>query len=133
MFKKSHQDFPLMAVLQADEVINAVTHGIGLVLSIVGAIILIARSYSQGDAYRTFGCTVFATTLVAVYATSTLSHAPLRPQLRIADLARRNQSYLPVAGDAARLEGLVGLTDGIADQAHDRHGIDCLLHNTNVA
>ena len=25
------------------------------------------------------------------------------------------------------LEGLLELTDAIADQAHDRHGIDCLL------
>jgi hypothetical protein len=25
------------------------------------------------------------------------------------------------------LEGLVNLTDGIADQAHDKYGIDCLL------
>ena len=24
-------------------------------------------------------------------------------------------------------EGLIGLTDSLADQAHDRHGIDCLI------
>ena len=33
----------------------------------------------------------------------------------------------PAAGDVDLLEGLVALTDAIADQAHDRHGIDCLL------
>ena len=29
--------------------------------------------------------------------------------------------------DQELLEGLVNLTDAIADQAHDKHGIDCLL------
>jgi len=49
--------------------------------------------------------------------------------LRIADLARRKLPYEPAPGDDALLEGLLGLTDEIADQAHDRHGIDCLLHD----
>jgi len=48
--------------------------------------------------------------------------------LRIADLARRGQPYQPAPGDDNLLEGLLGLTDAIADQAHDRYGIECLLH-----
>ena len=72
---------PLVPVSQAEELVNAVTHGIGLVLSIVGAIILIARSLSEGDAYVVVGCTVFSMTLIAVYATSTLSHLPLGSRL----------------------------------------------------
>ncbi len=47
--------------------------------------------------------------------------------LRIADLARRKQPYEPAPGDDHLLEGLLGLTDAVADQAHDRYGIDCLL------
>ena len=31
------------------------------------------------------------------------------------------------AEDRELIEGLINLTDAIADQAHDRHGIDCLL------
>jgi hypothetical protein len=49
--------------------------------------------------------------------------------LRVADLARRGRPYKPAPGDEALLEGLLNLTDEIADQAHDRHGIDCLLHD----
>ena len=45
------QDRPVEPVLQTDELVNAVTHGIGLVLSSVGAIVLIARSHSHGDAF----------------------------------------------------------------------------------
>ena len=80
--QKESAELPPMLVFQAEELVNAVTHGIGLVLSITGAIVLIARSYSQGDAYRVLGCTVFAMTLIAVYAASTLSHTPVRPRLR---------------------------------------------------
>ena len=47
--------------------------------------------------------------------------------LRIADLVRRQQPYEPAPGDDRLLEGLLGLTDAIADQAHDRYGIECLL------
>ena len=41
---------PLMSVFQTEELVNTVTHGIGLVLSIVGAIVLIARSHCQVEA-----------------------------------------------------------------------------------
>jgi hypothetical protein len=47
--------------------------------------------------------------------------------MRIADLARQKQPYEPAPGDEDLLEGLVNLTDDIADRAHDEHGIDCLL------
>jgi hypothetical protein len=49
--------------------------------------------------------------------------------LRITDFAHRKQPYKPAPGDVDLLEGLVGLTDSIADQAHDQHGIDCLLES----
>jgi hypothetical protein len=47
--------------------------------------------------------------------------------LRIADLARRKHPYEPAPGDEGLLEALAELTDAIADQAHDKYGIDCLL------
>jgi hypothetical protein len=47
--------------------------------------------------------------------------------LKLADLAEKKQPYKPALGDEDLLEGLINLTDDIADQAHDEHGIDCLL------
>jgi hemolysin III len=52
------------------------------VLSIAGAIVLIVRVVSQGDAWRVAGCSIFATTLVFMYAASTLSHSFSIPRLR---------------------------------------------------
>jgi hypothetical protein len=47
--------------------------------------------------------------------------------IAIANLVRQGQPYKPSPGDEELLEGLVSLTDAFADQAHDQHGIDCLL------
>jgi hypothetical protein len=47
--------------------------------------------------------------------------------MKIADFARKKQPYCPTSSDEVLLEGLLGLTDELADQAHDQHGIDCLL------
>ena len=49
--------------------------------------------------------------------------------LKIAELAQRKRPYKPAPVDEQLLDGLIGLTDGIADQAHDEHGIDCLLED----
>jgi hypothetical protein len=51
--------------------------------------------------------------------------------VKIADLAHRGQPYSLAAGDETLWEGLVGLTDAVADQAHDRYGIDCLLEGSS--
>jgi len=44
--------------------------------------------------------------------------------LRLAESARHKRSMPADALDAELLEGLVNLTDSIADQAIDRYGID---------
>jgi hypothetical protein len=49
--------------------------------------------------------------------------------VKIADLVHRKRHYESSPGDERLLEGLLNLTDAIADQAHDRHGIDCLLND----
>ena len=90
---------PLVPVVQAKELVNAVTHGIGFVLSIVGAVVLLTHSFFQGDVYLVVGCTIFSMTLIAVYAASTLSHISSGPRLR--NLFRRldqGSIYLLIVG-----------------------------------
>ncbi len=58
-----------------EEFVNRITHGAGLVLSIVGAIVLVVCAASLGDAWRVVGCSVYAMALIAVYTASTLSHS----------------------------------------------------------
>lgn len=64
------------------ELLNAITHGIGLLLSLGGAIVLLGQVSATLDRWRLAGCLVFAIALVSVYAASTLSHAVVRPSLR---------------------------------------------------
>ena len=49
----------------------------------------------------------------------------LLQRLRVS--AEAEMPYWAAAGEAESLEGLINLTDAIADQAHDNHGVDCLL------
>lgn len=65
-----------------EEFVHALTHGIGLLLSIAGGWFLVARAVFQGDSLRIIGCCVFAAALIAVYAASTLSHAATQPRWR---------------------------------------------------
>jgi hemolysin III len=66
----------------AEELANAITHGMGLVGSVVGAVVLMDRALAQSDRWRALGCGIFAATLIAVYAASTLSHACALPGWR---------------------------------------------------
>ena len=67
---------------QAEEFVHTVTHGVGLALSVIGAIALVARAFSLVDPWRVAGCCVFGLTLIAVYAASTLSHYITEPWLK---------------------------------------------------
>ncbi len=58
----------------AEERWNALTHGFGLALSLVGSFYLMWIVTRQGDPFRIVGCGLFSFSLVAVYAASTMSH-----------------------------------------------------------
>jgi hemolysin III len=78
----STADPPRAALPRDEETINSITHGIGFILSVVGAIWLMTKVIEHGNFLQMVGCGVYATTLVAVYAASTLSHVFRRPRLR---------------------------------------------------
>ena len=65
-----------------EELVNALTHGFGLLLSVSGAILMAFALYSQVDPWRRIGCAVYVASLIAVYATSTLSHSFATPRWR---------------------------------------------------
>ena len=49
--------------------------------------------------------------------------------VKLLDVVLHDKAYAPAAEDADLLEGIAALLDEIADQAHDRHGIECLLED----
>ena len=59
----------------AEEVANAVTHGLGAVLSVGAGAVLITLAAMFGDAWTVVGASVFVGALVLLYTASTLYHA----------------------------------------------------------
>lgn len=57
-----------------DEIANAVTHGLGLVLSIVGLCVLVALAMKEGTVWHVVGCSIYGGSLVALYLASTVYH-----------------------------------------------------------
>jgi hemolysin III len=66
----------------AEETANQLTHGLGLVLSIFGAAVLVNSAKAHSDPLQLIGCSIYAASLVALYAASTLSHSFQEPRLR---------------------------------------------------
>lgn len=58
-----------------EEVANSVTHGLGFLASLVGAVVLVSLSVEQGDIWYVVSAAIYSVTLVTLYAASTLYHA----------------------------------------------------------
>ncbi|HTU25314.1 MAG TPA: hemolysin III family protein, partial [Pirellulales bacterium] len=64
------------------ELLNLLTHGFGLMLSLVAVDWMLAALAGHHDTLRVAGCILYVITLLAVYAASTLSHSFRTPRLR---------------------------------------------------
>ncbi|MCX6944427.1 MAG: hemolysin III family protein [Opitutales bacterium] len=58
-----------------EEIANAVTHGLGLALSVAGLVLMVVRSARHSDAWAVTSSAIFGATLVLLYTTSTLYHS----------------------------------------------------------
>ena len=86
-------------VTAAEEWANALTHGVGLLASLIGLPILVLSALTRGEQAAVIGTSVFGATLIALYAASTFYHAVPHPgikqKLRVVDHAA---IYLLIAG-----------------------------------
>lgn len=62
-------------VVAREEVANSVTHGLGLLASIAGAVVLVLLAAQRSDEWYVASAAIYGGTLVALYAASTLYHA----------------------------------------------------------
>jgi len=84
---------------RGEEIANSITHGVGLLGSLIAFPVLVISALSRGDALLVLGCSIFAVTLVALYAASTVYHA--LPQSRAKQVLRvvdHVAIYLLIAG-----------------------------------
>ncbi len=82
-----------------EEIAHAISHGVGILLSIIALTVLVAVSLRDGGVRHVVGSAVFGTTLIVLYVTSTLyhsvSHPRVKPVLRKLD---HTAIYLLIAG-----------------------------------
>ncbi|MEI6489391.1 MAG: hemolysin III family protein, partial [Bacteroidales bacterium] len=66
----------------AEERINVWSHGLGLVLSVVGLVLLVVRAASLGDVWRIVSFSIFGVSMVLLYTASTVYHNSKTPKHR---------------------------------------------------
>jgi len=102
--------------LPVEEVANTITHGFGLILSVAGFFLLILLAAAQGGRSLLAACVVYGTSLVVLYAASTIYHCTtsleLKNALRVVDHCC---IYLLIAGSYTPfglviLDGTLGRT-----------------------
>ena len=101
---------------RAEEIANCLTHGIGLAASLVALPILVVAAAGRADAMHVVGCSVFAASLIALYATSTIYHGlPPSRSKQVFRVLDHVAIYLLIAGTYTPftlgvLRGAVGWT-----------------------
>ena len=91
---------------------NCLTHGVGLVLAVVGLPVLVVFACLYGNAWHIVSFSIYGATLVLLYGASTLYHGSRRlQQKRILQIIDHSCIFLLIAGTYTPF-ALVTLQDG---------------------
>jgi len=81
-----------------DILANSITHGVGVLFAVAGAVFLVSASV-HGSTAQIVGCLIFSVTLVLVYLCSTLYHSLVRTRARhVFHVLDHSAIYLLIAG-----------------------------------
>ena len=82
-----------------EEIANAVSHGIGSLLAMIAALVLVAGAVQRGRVAEIIGASIFGVTMVLLYLTSTLYHAlPMNRAKRVFRTLDHSAIFLLIAG-----------------------------------
>jgi hemolysin III len=82
-----------------EEIVNSITHGIGVVLSIAGLVILIVWAARSGSGWQMVSFSIFGGTLIILYLASTLYHGLPMPRVKQAfKIMDHSAIFLLIAG-----------------------------------
>jgi hemolysin III len=83
----------------AEERLNSLTHGVGLVAAVAAFAVLLAQAIVGGGSLRLAGCGIYGVSLMLMYAASTALHTFRSPELRLrCQVADHVSIYLLIAG-----------------------------------
>lgn len=84
---------------KGEEIANAITHGIGALLSIAGLVLLIVYSSLYGDAVHIVSFTIFGISMFILYMSSTMVHALLPGKAKdVFEILDHSAIYIFIAG-----------------------------------
>jgi hemolysin III len=102
--------------LTIEEFANTITHGFGLLLSVVGFIILVVLASIKGDFWYVLSSILYGLSLITLYAASTFYHSATSPkQKKILQIVDHCCIYVLIAGSYTPFT-LVVLRDGIGQK-----------------
>ncbi|MBV2091071.1 MAG: hemolysin III family protein [Candidatus Thiodiazotropha sp. (ex Ctena orbiculata)] len=65
-----------------EEIAHAVTHGVGVLLSVAGLALLVTYAALYGDVWHITSCSIYGATLILLYSASTLYHGIPMPRAK---------------------------------------------------
>ncbi len=84
---------------KSEEIFNAVTHGIGILLSVIGLCVLVPMAAIYGDAWKVVSSAIYGTSLIVLYSASTLYHSFTNPKIKsILNMCDHISIYYLIAG-----------------------------------
>ena len=82
-----------------EEIYHAITHGVGILLSIVGLSILVAYASLSGSTIAVVSSAIYGATLIILYGSSTLYHSVTQPKIKeLLQTFDHASIYLLIAG-----------------------------------
>jgi len=82
-----------------DELANSITHGVGLLLATAGMVVLVVLACLHGTARHIVTCSIYGSTLVFMYAASTVYHSVRGPRVKhVLRIIDHSAIYLLIAG-----------------------------------
>jgi hemolysin III len=82
-----------------EEVWNAVSHGIGVLLGIIALVLMVVLAAEHHHPMAVVSCAIYGTTLIILYLASTLYHALRKPELKkLFKVIDHSSIYLLIAG-----------------------------------
>ncbi len=90
----AHQGFS-----RGEEIAHAITHGLGVLCSIAGLVILVVLAAQRGDARLVTGVSIFGASMIILYTASTMYHALIPKKAKdVFELMDHAAIYLLIAG-----------------------------------
>lgn len=96
---EQYHNLPSDMYTEKEERINAITHGLGVLLSVAGLVYLITRAMHLGTTWHLVSFIIYGISLITLYLASTLYHGiPVRQMKEGLNMFDRSAIYILIAG-----------------------------------